>query len=640
MRLIENFTCGYSATLRKKSCIIQSAVFTLLLISFLCGCASQFLQNRESKVLKINFEGNYFTSDKKLRKVLPVKEGDQYIEQFLRESPNRIVSYYRSRGFFDMRVIKREGEFLEDYNGFIITYHIFEGIRSKVDSVEITGNKIFTHDYIKAKLSVKEGSYYDEATIDAGKYILSNNYAEKGFADASIAIERSFLNGGKDKNSIYLKIIIEEGNKIYVRKVEIKGLKEVRIQVVRREFRIKKGDVYRPSKVYLSQSNLYRTELFSDVNVHEEKVLSDSVDITFLLKEEKSRFFQVGLGYESPRKAMFDFRWGDLDLFGNLQRLIVDLSFKGIPEFHQDAGGLIFKEWEQNYRLTYREPYLFGTGFNSILSPALKRREFESDFSFEFVLEREIGLFSVFIGKRNNRKQTDFSFEFVLEREIGLFSVISFPYEYRRATILEDTISITNKVSGRLLFDKRNNLLNPSKGVRLLFQYDYAGGILGGDNHFDRLSLDFASYHPLPLRLIIAQRARVVVTFPKRNPEDISPDVRLEMGGYGSLRGYKEASIGFPDARPDRRSGLDELLFNFELRMPVYGRLYATIFADFGSLWMDLANIELNDLNIGVGFGIGYNSPIGVIRLDYARAMEETYPENRGKIYLNFGHPF
>ncbi len=612
MRLIKKFKNKYRTTLRRKSSIMKTTAFTLMLLFFLYGCASQLRQNGESKVLKINFEGNHFISDKKLRAVLPVKEGDQYIEQFLRESTNRIVSYYRSRGFFDMRVIKREGEFLEDKNGFVITYHIFEGVRSKVDSVEITGNKILTKDYIKAKLSVEEGSYYDEAAIDAGKYILSNNYAEKGFADASITIERSFLNGGGDKNRIYLKITIDEGNKIYVRKVEIKGLKEVRSKVVRREFRIKKGDVYQPSKVYLSQTNLYRTEMFSDVNVHEEKVRSDSVDITFILKEEKSRFFQVGLGYESPRMAIFDFRWGDLDLFGNLQRLIVDLSFKGTPEFYEDAGGLIFKDWEQNYRLTYREPYLLGTGFNLITSPSLKRRAIESDFSFEFVLEREL----------------------------GPFSVISFPYEYRRASIESDTISITNKISGRFLFDKRNNILNPSKGLRLLVQYDYAGGVLGGDNHFDRLNLDFASYYPLPLRLIIAQRSRAVVTFPRGNAEDISPDVRLEMGGYGSLRGYKEASIGFPDARPDRMSGLDELLFNFELRMPVYGRLYAILFMDFGSLWMDPSDIELNDFKTGVGFGIGYNSPIGVIRLDYARAMEETYPENRGKIYLNFGHPF
>ena len=612
IRLIEKFTNKYSASLRRTSCIIKSTVCTLLLISFLYGCASQTLQNGESRVLKINFEGNHFANDKKLRRVLPVKEGDHYIEQFLRESPNRIVSYYRSRGFFDMRVIKREGKFLEDKNGFVITYYIFEGARSKVDSIEIIGNKIFPDNYIKAKFSIAEGSYYDEATIDAGKYILSNNYAEKGFADASITIERNFLNGGANKNSIYLKTTIDEGSKIYVRKIKIKGLKEVRSKVVRREFRIKKGAVYQPSKVYLSQTNLYRTEMFSDVNVHEEKVRGDSVDITFILREERSRFFQVGLGYESPRKAIFDFSWGDLDLFGNLQRLIVDLSFKGVPEFYEGAGGLIFDEWEQNYRLTYREPYLLGTGFNLITSPSLKRREFESDFSFEFVLEREI----------------------------GPFSVISFPYEYRRASIEADTISITNKVSGRFLFDKRNNILNPSKGLRLLLQYDYAGGVLGGDNHFDRVSLDFASYYPLPLRLIIAQRSRAVVTFPRDNAEDISPDVRLEMGGYGSLRGYKEASIGFPDSRPERMSGLDELLFNFELRMPVYGRLYAIIFADFGSLWMDPSDISLEDFNTGIGFGIGYNAPIGVIRLDYARAMEETYPENRGKIYLNFGHPF
>lgn len=612
MQLNKNLSIEYSDSSPGKLCFTKNSICLLILFLSLYGCIKQVQQSDESKVLKINFQGNDFLSDKKLREVLPVKEGDQYIEQFLKESPNRIVSYYRSRGFFDMRVIKREGEFLEDKNGFIITYHVFEGTRSNVDSIEIIGNKIFSEEFIKNKLSVKKGSYYDEAVIDAGTYILSTSYAEKGFADAAITTERSFLNGKRYKNSILLRIIIDEGNKIYVRKVNIKGLKGVRSSVVRRELKVQKGDVYRPSKVYLSQSNLYRTEMFSDVNVHEEKGSSDSVDITFILKEEKSRFFQVGFGYEAPRKAMFDFRWGDLDFFGNLQRLIVDLSFKGIPEYYKDAGGLTFKEWEQNYRLTYREPYLLGTGFNLIMSPALKRRAFESDLSFEFVIEREL----------------------------GPYAVISFPYEYRRASILEDTISITNKVSSRFLFDKRNNILNPSKGLRFLFQYDYAGGILGGDNHFDRLNLDLASYYPLPLRLIIAQRIKAVLTFPRGNAEDISPDVRLEMGGYGSLRGYNEASIGFPDGRPDRRSGLEELLFNLELRMPVYGKWYATIFADFGSLWMDIADITLGDFNTGLGFGIGYNSPIGVIRLDYARAMKEIYPESRGKIYLNFGHPF
>ena len=613
MHLANCFPIEYPVLYAEKLRFIKISIcFIILIISF-SSCTHAFRQNEETKILKINFEGNDFLSDKKLREVLPVKEGDPFIEPFLRESPNRIISYYGSRGFFDMKILKREAEFLKDYNGFIITYHIFEGTHSKMDSIEIIGNKIFSEEYIKNKLSVKKGDYYDEAVIDAGKYILSTSYAEKGFADIAITTKGSFL-GEKNKNAVFLKIIIDEGNKIYVGKVDIKGLKDVRSNVVRRELKVKTGDVYRPSRVYLSQSNLYRTEMFSDINVHEEKTHHDSVNITFILKEEKSRFFQVGLGYESPRKALFDFQWGDLDLFGNLQRLIVDLSFKGAPEFYENAGGLIFTDWEQIYRLTYREPYLLGTGFNLITSPALKRRVFESDFSFELVLEREI----------------------------GPYAVISFPYfEYRSAIIEADTINITNTVSGRFLFDKRNNILNPSKGFRFLFKYDYAGGFFGGDNHFDRVNLDFASYYPLPLRLIIAQRTKAVFTFPRGNPEDVSADVRLEMGGYGSLRGYDEASIGFPDGRPDRKSGLDELLLNLELRIPVYGNWHATLFADFGSLWMDLKDISLiDDFNTGLGFGIGYSSPIGVIRLDYARAISEISTENKGKIYLNFGHPF
>jgi len=599
--------------LNRCSFIVKAFSFFVSLLFFICGCTSQVKKTDVVRVFKINFEGNRFVDDQKLKDVLPVKEGDQYIEQFAREGPERIVNYYRSRGFFNMRVIKREGEFVEEKNGFIITYHLFEGLQSKVDSIEVVGNELFSIYYIKSKLSVKKGMFYDEAVLDAGKYVLAGDYAEKGYADASMLTERIFLNGNGKKGSISLKITIDEGKRMKVGNVKIKGLKEVRYKVARRELRIKEGDVYRPSKVYLSQSNLYKTEMFSDVKVHEEKVQDSLVSITFILKEEKSRFFQTGFGYESPRKAIFDFKWGDLDLFGNLQRLIVDFSFKGAPTIGSEVNGLVFEEWEQNYRVTYREPYFLGTGFNLIMSPALERREVESDLSMEFVLERELGPYSVF----------------------------SFPIvEFRRASIQPDTINITNRVSARYLFDKRRNILNPYRGLRLLLQYDYAGRVLGGDNHFDRISLDIASYYLLPFQLIVAQRSRAVVTFPREDPEDISPDARLEMGGYGSLRGYEEASIGFPDIRPDRMSGLDELLFNLELRMPVYGNLYAIIFADFGSLWMDYSDVSLRDFNTGVGFGVGYSLPIGVIRLDYARAMREISPDDKGKIYLNFGHPF
>jgi len=131
----------------------------------------------------------------------------------------------------------------------------------------------------------------------------------------------------------------------------------------------------------------------------------------------------------------------------------------------------------------------------------------------------------------------------------------------------------------------------------------------------------------------------IVYTQPREAPQSISTDARLEMGGFGTMRGFHEASIGELDIR-ERRSGIDLFLFNLELRIPVYKNIFATLFADIGNLVMDYPDIFLKRPHLGVGFGLGYVTPIGAVRFDYARAIEEMDPNYRGVIYLNFANPF
>ncbi|MEA1912548.1 MAG: POTRA domain-containing protein [candidate division WOR-3 bacterium] len=580
-------------------------------IFLLSGCFKEVKKTENTRIAEIAFEGNHFLSNATLKEILPIKQGDPYIQRFTQEGARRIISYYRSKGFYNMEIKKREGKFIKESNEVKMTYYIFEGIRSKIDSVEIMGNKLFSDEVVKKILSIKEGDYYDESVIGAGEYALSNKYAEKGFANALIKIQKSLEDN--EKGGVYLEVNIKEGIRVWIRDITFEGLNEVRSSVVEREMRIKEGDLYLPSRVYESQSNLYKTELFTDINVQEKKTSADSIDLTFLLKEEKSRFFQLGFGYESPKKGLVNFRGGDLNLFGNLQRLIVDLSLRATPEF-KDWDNIVLIDRKENIRLTYKELYLLNSGFNLLASPSFN---------------------SLYIGEY---KESDFSFDLVLEREIALFSLISFLYNFRRASLQKVPI-ITNRLSERLVYEGRDNMLNPHRGLRLLSLIEYAGGFLGGDNHFDRGKLDVASYRPLPFGITLALRFRLVITIPRENPEDISTDVRLDMGGYGSMRGFEEFSIGSPDPR-GKRSGLDELLFNLEFRIPIHRKVYATLFTDIGNLWMDYSEISFKNPRIGAGFGLGYSTPIGVIRLDYARAMEEVPPEYRGKIYLNFGHPF
>jgi outer membrane protein assembly factor BamA len=61
------------------SSIIRVFSSFFVLIFFICGCTSQVKKDEVVRVVQVNFEGNRFIPDQKLKKVLPVKEGDQYI---------------------------------------------------------------------------------------------------------------------------------------------------------------------------------------------------------------------------------------------------------------------------------------------------------------------------------------------------------------------------------------------------------------------------------------------------------------------------------------------------------------------------------------------------------------------------------
>jgi len=76
---------------------------------------------------------------------------------------------------------------------------------------------------------------------------------------------------------------------------------------------------------------------------------------------------------------------------------------------------------------------------------------------------------------------------------------------------------------------------------------------------------------------------------------------------------------------------------NAELRFRVFKRIYGYLFVDAGNLWMSPDEIKVSSLFTGAGFGIGFVTPIGPIRLEYARPLTI---EGNNKIYLNIGNPF
>jgi outer membrane protein insertion porin family len=102
--------------------------------------------------------------------------------------------------------------------------------------------------------------------------------------------------------------------------------------------------------------------------------------------------------------------------------------------------------------------------------------------------------------------------------------------------------------------------------------------------------------------------------------------VDYTMGGDSTLRGYK-----------DKRFRGDQIfLFNGELRLPVHKSASLVMFYDAGKVWDSNRgdDFDFGDLATGYGLGVRVRTPIGNLRLDFARGDEES------KVHFGFGEMF
>ena len=78
-----------------------------------------------------------------------------------------------------------------------------------------------------------------------------------------------------------------------------------------------------------------------------------------------------------------------------------------------------------------------------------------------------------------------------------------------------------------------------------------------------------------------------------------------------------------------------------ELRVPLMGFLEAALFLDSGQVWARNDGVSASDLETALGGGLVFHTPVGPVRLDLARLIDEPrLDEPRTVFHLAIGHPF
>ena len=251
-------------------------------------------KGEKAKIAKIYFLGDKKIRDKKLRDIITSTEAqfwkfisrNVYINKERVELDKRLLkNYYRNKGYYEVDVTSSDVEYLEG-EGFVLTFSINAGKRYRFKKIfanvsdELDQNAFLS---LEKEFNKLAGKYYSMKKL--------NSVLEK-IDKLSEQKELQFINHSVletlDGEGVEVKIVIFEGKKFIIEKINIVGNTVTNDSVIRGELLVDEGDPYSELLVNKSINEIKARNLFGKV---EQKTLPGSTDGLKILKitvEEKA----------------------------------------------------------------------------------------------------------------------------------------------------------------------------------------------------------------------------------------------------------------------------------------------------------------------------------------------------------------
>lgn len=226
------------------------------------------------KVWKVEFEGNTFATDRRLRTQIETKPPLMMIfkgfvdREQIEADVEKLTNYYRSFGFFQAKV-GRKFEYDDKNRWLTLRFIIHEGPRFNVQNVSFIGNKIFSSESLASitKLHGKNeemtnGQPFEQSSMNADVELLKELYGSQGYVFADIRAEPIFL---EESGQMDLMYHIEEGRQwrvgnIYVR---IDGdTPHTRIHTALNRLSIRPGEIVDIREIKASERRLQASGLY------------------------------------------------------------------------------------------------------------------------------------------------------------------------------------------------------------------------------------------------------------------------------------------------------------------------------------------------------------------------------------------
>lgn len=622
-------------------------------------------EGEKTGVKKIIFVGNKSYIDQRLKDEIKTSETfpifsflqsfDIYDTDRLEADRDLIRRFYVKHGYADVRVVSATGVYDPDKKGFIVTFTIEEGARYKFGKVEIISNVSQVDAAgLYGRVRASAGAVYNAEAVEKSVENLSIEVARRGYP---FAVVRPRGDRDATTGTINVSFVIEEGPRVYVERINVRGNTRTRDYVIRREFDLAEGDAYNRALVDRAERRLKNLNYFKTVKItNEPGSAPDRIVLNVDVEEQPTGEFSISGGFSTADGFMAELSVGERNLLGQGQYA------RASVQYGQRVRG---------FEVSYAEPFFMG-----------QRLSVGGD-----IYARQT-LASSYVSYDNKTYGTSVRAGFQLSEEIGLQLRYSI---YRQEITLPDTlndcilspnaringgpgVTVTNEAalasggcyangeasmavrkelaSGPVVaslvgytatYSTLDNNRNPTSGLITEFKQDLAG--VGGDVNFVRSSVDARSYYEVFSDMVAVLRVQAG-HIGSWGSKDLRMLDHFQMGP-NLVRGFAPAGIGPRDlttgTAQDALGGSMYWGASVEAQTPFHFipkdvGIKGAIFADAGSLWgyrgptswnvtgETISPADTAAVRASVGVGLIWNSPFGPLRFDYAiPVMKQSY---------------
>lgn len=611
--------------------VIKLKIISLLILFIFIIWSLNLYAQENYEVTGISFEGNKTITEEVLENTIALSSTGWFAKYILREEPflfnseilesdiTNVIRLYQREGFLFVRVTPEliPNDEKKEIN---VIFKIDEGTPVIVDTVIIHKNILNAEAGVKIDSLISEthknllltsGKRFRDEDIRNDEAQLIKVYLDNGYPHTEIKFD---LKVDTTKCLVSIYYYIESGVLSTFGETSISGLDYYSRNFISSKFKYSKGEIFNAEELDNTQKRLTNMGIFYAVSYKSvlKGVSPEVIPLELTVQEAKRFKTTLGVGYGRDEKFRVA---GDFTLLG---------IFKGPGRMNFEAKTSAIEKF--SLKLGYSHP--------------------------EFLWEKATLRLQTNVAKVDELpyKKNSQSLSIGILGSISKYFYTSINYNLEHINLDVNSIAIqddTSQVKDEYLkpsvsiligFINAEPFVSPEKGFNISLSAAYSGIGLGSYYKFFKSILDIRNYSSFFSSMIAGLRLSVGYLKSFNTPEFIPVEERFYLGGSNSVRGWGRFALGPADANGKPKGGNSFVEGSFEIRYPAMQKIYAVIFLDFGNVWEPSLTYKINELNYAAGIGLRYSTPIGPLRLDFARPIFNS--RKKIQIWFSIGHTF